>query len=129
MNMLGTLAEYERELIVERVNAGLAASRRVGTVFGRPLSDPKVIGEKLEVVWRPGNGTKARRTRPDWRAGVEQPSTGTRHSRLPAIRRRAPRVGCEGMSQVMIYSRLPTHRIADGASLTMFCFTVCATTC
>jgi len=51
LNMLGTLAEYERELIVERVNAGLAASRKAGTVFGRPLSDPKVIGEKLEVVW------------------------------------------------------------------------------
>lgn len=51
LNMLGTLAEYERELIVERVNAGLAASRKAGTVFGRPVSDPKVIGEKLEVVW------------------------------------------------------------------------------
>ena len=51
LNMLGTLAEYERELIVERVNAGLAASRKAGTVFGRPLSDPKVIAEKLEVVW------------------------------------------------------------------------------
>ena len=51
LNMLGTLAEYERELIVERVNAGLAASRKAGTVFGRPVLDPKVIGEKLEVVW------------------------------------------------------------------------------
>ena len=51
LNMLGTLAEYERELIVERVNAGLATSRKAGTVFGRPVLDPKVIGEKLEVVW------------------------------------------------------------------------------
>ena len=51
LNMLGTLAEYERELIVERVNAGLATPRKAGTVFGRPVLDPKVIGEKLEVVW------------------------------------------------------------------------------
>ena len=50
LNMLGTLAEYERELIVERVNAGIAASRKAGTVFGRPVSDPKVIAEKLQLA-------------------------------------------------------------------------------
>lgn len=30
LNMLATLAEYERELIVERVNAGIAAARATG---------------------------------------------------------------------------------------------------
>jgi DNA invertase Pin-like site-specific DNA recombinase len=30
LNMLATVAEYERELIVERVNAGIAAARLVG---------------------------------------------------------------------------------------------------
>jgi hypothetical protein len=30
LNMLATLAEYERELIVERVNAGIAAARQNG---------------------------------------------------------------------------------------------------
>lgn len=45
LNMLATLAEYERELIVERVNAGIAAARQGGTRFGRPLSDPLVIAE------------------------------------------------------------------------------------
>lgn len=50
LNMLATLAEYERELIVERVNAGIAASRAAGTRFGRPLSDPTVIEEKLRIV-------------------------------------------------------------------------------
>lgn len=50
LNMLATLAEYERELIVERVNAGIAASRASGTVFGRPASDPTVIAEKLAIV-------------------------------------------------------------------------------
>ena len=44
LNMLATLAEYERELIVERVNAGIAAARQNGTRFGRPLSDPVVCG-------------------------------------------------------------------------------------
>jgi DNA invertase Pin-like site-specific DNA recombinase len=50
LNMLATLAEYERELIVERVNAGIAAARAGGTRFGRPRSDPLVIAEKLAIV-------------------------------------------------------------------------------
>ena len=50
LNMLATLAEYERELIVERVNAGIAAARQSGTKFGRPLSDPAAVAEKLAVV-------------------------------------------------------------------------------
>jgi hypothetical protein len=50
LTMLATLAEYERELIVERVNAGIAASRAAGTRFGRPVSDPAVIEDKLRIV-------------------------------------------------------------------------------
>lgn len=50
LNMLATLAEYERELITERVNAGIAAAKQSGTRFGRPPSDPAVIAEKLQVV-------------------------------------------------------------------------------
>ena len=50
LNMLATLAEYERELIVERVNAGIAAARQTGTRFGRPLSDPAVIADKLAIA-------------------------------------------------------------------------------
>jgi DNA invertase Pin-like site-specific DNA recombinase len=50
LGMLATLAEYERELIVERVNAGIAVAQAAGTKFGRPPSDPEVIAEKLEIV-------------------------------------------------------------------------------
>lgn len=50
LNMLATLAEYERELITERVNAGIAAARAAGTRFGRPPSDPAVTAGKLAVV-------------------------------------------------------------------------------
>ncbi|MEV8150156.1 recombinase family protein [Arthrobacter sp. NPDC080073] len=50
LNMLATLAEYERELIVERVNAGIAAARDSGTRFGRPPINPEVIAEKLAIV-------------------------------------------------------------------------------
>ena len=50
LNMLATLTEYERELITERVNAGIAAARQSGTRFGRPPVDPKVVAEKLAVA-------------------------------------------------------------------------------
>lgn len=50
LNMLATLAEYERELIVERVNAGIAAARQISTRFGRPLSVPAVIADKLVIA-------------------------------------------------------------------------------
>ena len=50
LNMLATLAEYERELIVERVTAGIAAARQNGTRFGRPVSDPAVIADKLAIA-------------------------------------------------------------------------------
>jgi DNA invertase Pin-like site-specific DNA recombinase len=50
LNMLATLAEYERELIVERVNAGISAARQNGTRFGRPLSNPAVIADKLAIA-------------------------------------------------------------------------------
>jgi len=50
LNMLATLAEYERELIIERVNAGIAAARESGTRFGRPPVDPTVVAEKLAVA-------------------------------------------------------------------------------
>jgi DNA invertase Pin-like site-specific DNA recombinase len=43
LNMLATLAEYERELIVERVRAGVAVAQEAGTRFGRHASDPVVV--------------------------------------------------------------------------------------
>lgn len=50
LGMLATLAEYERELITERVNAGIAAAKQNGTRFGRPPVDPAVIAEKLKLA-------------------------------------------------------------------------------
>ena len=50
LGMLATLAEYERELITERVNAGIAAARQSGAKFGRPPVDQAVVQEKLEIA-------------------------------------------------------------------------------
>jgi DNA invertase Pin-like site-specific DNA recombinase len=46
-NLFGSLAEYERALIRERVAAGLAAARRRGRKGGRP---PAIDPEKVEQI-------------------------------------------------------------------------------
>jgi DNA invertase Pin-like site-specific DNA recombinase len=46
-NLFGTLAQYERALIKERVAAGLAAARRRGRKGGRP---PSLDMEKVEQI-------------------------------------------------------------------------------
>ncbi len=46
-HMFGALAQYERALITERVNAGLAAARRRGRRGGRPLA---ISQEKITVI-------------------------------------------------------------------------------
>ncbi len=50
LNMLATLAEYERELIIERVNAGIAAAKASGTQFGRPRVEPDMVADKLKIA-------------------------------------------------------------------------------
>lgn len=50
LGVLATLAEYERELITERINAGIAAARADGTRFGRPPVDPAEVAEKLAIA-------------------------------------------------------------------------------
>lgn len=41
INILAAVAEFERELIVERVNAGIAAAKQRGTKLGRPAERRK----------------------------------------------------------------------------------------
>jgi DNA invertase Pin-like site-specific DNA recombinase len=45
--MFGALAEFERSLIRERTQAGLAAARRVGRTGGRP---PKLADDDIEAA-------------------------------------------------------------------------------
>jgi DNA invertase Pin-like site-specific DNA recombinase len=41
--MLGVFAEFERSIIVERTNAGLARARAQGKRLGRPEMSPSLI--------------------------------------------------------------------------------------
>ncbi len=49
MNVLMAVAEFERDVIVERINAGLAAARERGAKFGRPRTLDKHVAAVAEL--------------------------------------------------------------------------------
>jgi DNA invertase Pin-like site-specific DNA recombinase len=48
--MLGVFAEFEREIIKDRVNAGLDRARASGKTLGRPKVDAKTIGRVKDML-------------------------------------------------------------------------------
>ena len=50
LNLMATFAEYERELIQERVQAGVDAARARGVRFGRPPADEARVARNLRTV-------------------------------------------------------------------------------
>jgi putative DNA-invertase from lambdoid prophage Rac len=57
-NMLAALAEFERELILERTQAGIARARATGKRFGRPPKYSVTLRE--EILRRLSNGESSR---------------------------------------------------------------------
>ena len=57
-NMLAALAEFERELILERTRAGIARARALGKKFGAPRRIPESVAR--EVRARRANGESLR---------------------------------------------------------------------
>jgi DNA invertase Pin-like site-specific DNA recombinase len=85
-HMFGALAEFERGLIRERTQAGLAAARRVGRTGGRP---PKLMDDDLEAA----------------RAMLANPDI--------TVAEVAERMG---VSPATLYRYLPAARTANGSS-------------
>src|SRR4051794_14587308 len=56
-HVIGSFAEFERDMIVERVRAGLANARAKGKRLGRPVRDP---GAPARVVALKGEGLSLR---------------------------------------------------------------------
>ena len=50
LNLMATFAEYERELIHERVQAGIDAAKARGVRIGRPAPDPEKVARNLRTV-------------------------------------------------------------------------------
>lgn len=58
LNILAAVAEFERELITERVNAGIAAARQRGVALGRPNMKQKYIPQ-VKALMDEGLGAAA----------------------------------------------------------------------
>ena len=48
--MMGVFAEFERAMIQERINAGIARARKHGTKSGRPIGRPRLPGKTLAAI-------------------------------------------------------------------------------
>jgi putative DNA-invertase from lambdoid prophage Rac len=47
--MLAALAEFERELILERTRAGIARARALGKKFGAPRTIPESVAKEIRA--------------------------------------------------------------------------------
>ena len=59
--MLGVFAEFEREIIAERIHSGLARAKEQGTKSGKPIGRPEVynsIVSKAKKLKENGLGTR-----------------------------------------------------------------------
>jgi DNA invertase Pin-like site-specific DNA recombinase len=48
--VMGVFAEFEREMIRERINAGLARAKERGTKSGRPIGRPRIPKKTLDAI-------------------------------------------------------------------------------
>ena len=48
--MMGVFAEFERAMIQERINAGIAWARKHGTRSGRPIGRPRIPDKTLAAI-------------------------------------------------------------------------------
>ncbi len=59
--MLGVFAEFEREIVKERIHSGLARAKEQGTKSGRPIGRPEVfteVGDRVIALRDQGLGTR-----------------------------------------------------------------------
>jgi DNA invertase Pin-like site-specific DNA recombinase len=50
LNILGSFAEFEGEIISERIKAGLETARKKGIQLGRPKNKTMITGEQIDKI-------------------------------------------------------------------------------
>lgn len=67
MNMLASIAEYEREMIVSRVTDGLQSARRNGVVLGRRRTDRSAEVKQFRALLEQGKDPRVEMKLKDWK--------------------------------------------------------------
>jgi DNA invertase Pin-like site-specific DNA recombinase len=70
MHILAAVAQFERELIHERVSAGMRAAKTHGTKTGKPIGRPRRVFDREEVVRLRGTGLSIEKIAGQMRIGV-----------------------------------------------------------
>jgi DNA invertase Pin-like site-specific DNA recombinase len=70
MHILAAVAQFERELIHERVSAGMRAAKTHGTKTGNAIGRPRRIFDRAEVVRLRAAGLSIERVANQMRIGV-----------------------------------------------------------
>lgn len=70
MHILAAVAQFERELIHERVSAGMKAAKKHGTKTGNPIGRPRRVFDREEVVRLRTKGLSIERIAHQMRIGV-----------------------------------------------------------
>src|ERR1017187_8033319 len=70
LHILAAVAQFERELIHERVSAGMKAARKHGTKTGNPIGRPRRIFNRDEVVRLRATGLSIEKIASQMRIGV-----------------------------------------------------------
>jgi DNA invertase Pin-like site-specific DNA recombinase len=70
MHILAAVAQFERELIHERVSAGMKAARKHGTKTGNPIGRPRRVFDREEVVRLRNTGLSIEKIAGQMRIGV-----------------------------------------------------------
>lgn len=50
LHMLAAFAEFERDLIIDRVTAGIRRAQATGTRSGRPIGRPRIITDRTRIL-------------------------------------------------------------------------------
>jgi DNA invertase Pin-like site-specific DNA recombinase len=70
MHILAAVAQFERELIRERVSVGMKAARKHGTKTGNPIGRPRRIFNRHEVARLRGTGLSIEKIAREMNIGV-----------------------------------------------------------
>jgi putative DNA-invertase from lambdoid prophage Rac len=70
MNMLAAIAEFEAEIIRERVKAGVEHAKRVGTKSGNPIGRPARVFRRDEVIRLRSEGKTVREIARQFKIGI-----------------------------------------------------------
>ncbi|MGP8132478.1 MAG: recombinase family protein [Thermoplasmata archaeon] len=114
-NMLAALAEFERELILERTRAGIARARALGKKFGAPRRIPEAVASEVRVRRERGESLRMISQRMNLKLGGVRSVLRREHRRHPSSLVQTESLNSERDVRHFPDAGTPRHESADRA--------------